>query len=707
MPRIVFFNHYLFFPVVSGGSLVVANHADYLIRRGMDVRIVVPLTEADEHLGYGFEHHYVGAGVRLIRLSEKSPSFRTKLYGHFRTWNLREHLAAFDMLGSCREVQEEIGQADIFVSNNAASAVLLDYANPQCVSIVETHNRWASLYSCFSRGSTDLREEADLETELLGRFDHIIAISPIERHLFLEHFSQDRVLYAPPHVARPLCEGEDSATPFDIGFLSSAWGPNVESIRDFYFEGYLPRLKRRQIGFVLAGKVSDAFGIHDHSVHKLGWVDRVQDFYSQCRIVICPIMYGAGCNIKLLEAMTLGKPIVATGRAISGMNVNRDRLLIEDNFQSFTDYILELVDSPQLLDRYSRRSIEQTDAGHTRDHYDEAMDRLYEAATKEVARRTKQGWHGRTQRNQPATDGEERNGLTAVVLLDPMVPQEDPTIYSELLRDPASAEEYRIHECLFRTDCSWTSSIDNSDSQGDGFGGLNLKMAGLPRSAKQTSSSALVYVNREVKKIAAVTVELIRGILRWIENASGHSGKMTFYIKRLKTACRERIEHRRSVRLKTTPFSFTAREIKTKNAIRRELLSTIDRLGLGPADLIVLPQINPLKLDALAEAIQERGVYRLPRLKLIFCTSIFRNKPSKREYLDRPNRDMELYREMFERLSDYESTGRLELIAFTESLKHQYEVITNYKFVVWPGEIVRPCSMLLSILVLSALVLGL
>ena len=403
--------------------------------------------------------------------------------------------------------------------------------------------------------------------------------------------------------------------------------------------------------------------------------------------------------------MTLGKPIVATGRSISGMNVNRDRLLIADNFQSFTDYIIELVDSPQLLDRYSRRSIGQTDAGHTRDLYDEAMDRLYEAATKEVARRTKQGWHGRTQRNQPATEGEERNGLTAVVLLDPMVPQEDPTIYSELLRDPASAEEYRIHECLFRTDCSWTSSIDNSDSQGYGFGGLNLKMAGLPRSAKQTSSSALVYVNREVKKIAAVTVELIRGILRWIENASGHSGKMTFYIKRLKTACRERIEHRSSVRLKTTPFAFTAREIKTKNAIRRELLSTIDRLGLGPADLIVFPQINPLKLDALAEAIQERGVYRLPRLKLIFCTSIFRNKPSKREYFDRPNRDMELYREMFERLSDYESTGRLELIAFTESLKHQYEVVTNYSFLVWPGKIAGPYLMLLIFLVKSALVL--
>ena len=132
----------------------MANHADYLIRRGMEVRILVPLTEADEHFRYGFEHHYRRAGVRFIRLAEKAPSFRTKLYGRFGMWSLRAHMAAFDMLGSCQEVQEEIEQADILVSNDVASAGLLNYTGPQCVSIVETHNRWASLYKFFSRRRT-------------------------------------------------------------------------------------------------------------------------------------------------------------------------------------------------------------------------------------------------------------------------------------------------------------------------------------------------------------------------------------------------------------------------------------------------------------------------------------------------------------------------------------------------------------------------
>jgi glycosyltransferase involved in cell wall biosynthesis len=708
VPRIVFFNPYLFFPVLTGGSLVVANHADYLIRRGTDVRIVVPLTEADEHLRHGFKHHYGCERVRFIRLSEKAPRFRTKLYDHFSRWSLREHLAAFGMLASCRELQEEIEQADILVSNNVASAALLNYTAPHCVSIVETHNRWAPLYTFFSSGSTNLREEADLEIELLARFDHIIAITPHEERSFSKHVSQDRVIYVPPYVTRSLCEPKASSKLFDIGFLSSAWEPNVESIRDFYFESYLPRLKPRQTAFVLAGKVSDAFGIQDQSVHKLGWVERVADFYAQCRIIICPIMYGAGCNIKMLEAMTLGKPIVATGKAISGMNVDRDRLLIADDFATFTDHIIRLLDLPELLERYAGRSIEQADAAHTRDHYDEAMDRLYEAAKKDVVRRAGKGWNGRTQGNQPDTEGRARNRPTAVVLVDSMIRSEDPAIYGELLRYVLPGEIYQIHEYSLRTDCSWTPPIDETAPQTGCVAGLNLeRVTGPPRLSQITSSSTHVFVNKAMKRIATVTTGLGREIFRWLEKSSGPSGTITSCIKRLKTACRDWLAYLGSLRLTTTTVAFTRQEIKTKKAIRSEFLSTIDRLGLGPADVIVLPQINPLKLAALAEAIQERGVYRIPRFKLIFYTPILRGKPYNREYFGRRNRDIELYRDAFERLSDYRSTSRLEFIACTEALKDQYEVITNYKFVVWPREIVRPCFMLLSILVPSALVLPL
>ena len=276
----------------------------------------------------------------------------------------------------------------------------------------------------------------------------------------------------------------------------------------------------------------------------------------------------------------------------------------------------------------------QTDAGHTRDHYDKAMDRLYEAATKEVVRRTRQGRHERMQPSQRDTEGTAGKGLTAVVLLDPFLPDEDPTIYSELVPDPVSGEDYQIRECSFRTDCSWTSAINETVTQADDSAGLKREgMTGLPCSSERTSYLIHVFINKALKWIAAVTVGLAREISRWVEKGSGPSGTMSFHIKKLKTAYRDWLEYRSSVRLKRTSFALTPWEIKTKKAIRLEFLSMIDRLGLGPADLIVLPQINPLKLGALADAIQERGVYRIPHLKLVFNTSILCGKPSNREVL--------------------------------------------------------------------------
>lgn len=685
MPLVVFFNHYLFFPAVTGGSHVVANHADYLVRKGVDVRIVVVITESEEHLRHGFEDRFGSVGVRFIRLSMQTPSFRAKLYRHFRSWSLREHLTAFDMLGTCPGVQEEIGQADIVVTNNVASAPLLQYAGSQTVSIVETHNRWATLSKLFSSERNHLSAEASLETELLRRFDHIIAISPEERRSFLEHICRNSVSYVPPYVASPLPGPRAFPQRFDIGFLSSAWAPNVESLRDFYFESYLKKLKPRRIGFVLAGRVAEAFGVHDYSVHKLGWMDRVEEFYDRCRIVICPIMYGAGCNIKLLEAMTFGKPVVATAKAVSGLNVDRNRLLIAEDFQSFADHIIALVDSHDLQERYSRRSIEQIGAGHTRDHYDAAMDTLYDAAFKEVKRRQRDALHESTQGDRLQSNLVSGQAFTALVIHDASATGKDASFYRTLLQEHASGEDYRIHVYAFRTDCGVLSGGRENMPQEASLGLNRANLTKHRKSGEGTSSDGHVLGNTLAGRIADAVTGRIRHTFRWVEKMFGNSTRIAALIQTLKMLYSEQRDLARSGRRSPASSAFTARELRISEAMGTEILSVIDGLKLGPADLVVLPRMHPVKLAALADAIQERGIYRIPRLRLIFTNSILRGKLSASEYFGELNRDVELYRQTFELLSDYRSTGRLDFIAATESLKHEYEVLSGYEFLVQPG----------------------
>lgn len=64
-----------------------------------------------------------------------------------------------------------------------------------------------------------------------------------------------------------------------------------------------------------AGKHSDEIKVRYDSVqgiHLKGFVDKLSDDYKQATIVVAPIFLGSGTRIKLLEAASFGKAIVAT-----------------------------------------------------------------------------------------------------------------------------------------------------------------------------------------------------------------------------------------------------------------------------------------------------------------------------------------------------------------------------------------------------------
>ncbi|HWR58756.1 MAG TPA: glycosyltransferase family 4 protein, partial [Thermodesulfovibrionales bacterium] len=141
---------------------------------------------------------------------------------------------------------------------------------------------------------------------------------------------------------------------------------------------YVPYLKRRGVRLAIAGSICSRMGINDHTLVKLGYVDDLDRLYASAKMVIAPIRYGAGCNIKLLEAMSYGKPIIATSKAFHFSPCNRtDGLLIEDDPAMFGERIIEVLSSREKLSELSTNSLKFINAYHSQDRYDKAMDDVF------------------------------------------------------------------------------------------------------------------------------------------------------------------------------------------------------------------------------------------------------------------------------------------------------------------------------------------
>ena len=78
-----------------------------------------------------------------------------------------------------------------------------------------------------------------------------------------------------------------------------------------------------------------------------GYVDDIVAEVGRAAVAVAPLRIGGGTRLKVLEAMALGRPVVATRIGAEGIEVKHDRdLLIADAPRDFADAVLRLLAQP-------------------------------------------------------------------------------------------------------------------------------------------------------------------------------------------------------------------------------------------------------------------------------------------------------------------------------------------------------------------------
>jgi glycosyltransferase involved in cell wall biosynthesis len=93
------------------------------------------------------------------------------------------------------------------------------------------------------------------------------------------------------------------------------------------------------------------------NVSLTGLVDDVRPLVASSAVSIAPIRLGAGTRLKIVEAMALGTPVVATPEAAEGLAVRHgEHLLIARTPQAFAEAVTRLLVEPRLRDALAERA---------------------------------------------------------------------------------------------------------------------------------------------------------------------------------------------------------------------------------------------------------------------------------------------------------------------------------------------------------------
>jgi len=134
-----------------------------------------------------------------------------------------------------------------------------------------------------------------------------------------------------------------------VGFIGSLdFRPNQEAVR-WIVDELWPRITERapEARLSIAGTGPPDWlrrQAHGQNVDFLGEVSEAQAFMQRMSVMIAPLFAGGGMRIKVLEAMALARPVVATTLGAGGIDVENGRdILIADDVTTFADSVVRLL----------------------------------------------------------------------------------------------------------------------------------------------------------------------------------------------------------------------------------------------------------------------------------------------------------------------------------------------------------------------------
>jgi len=149
---------------------------------------------------------------------------------------------------------------------------------------------------------------------------------------------------------RPFDDRATKANSREVLFCGTlSYRPNQRGL-DWFHGSVWPKITARYPGarFLVIGRGSSSDDFKalrtDATVNFIGEVDDVVPFYRRAWAVVVPLLDGSGTRLKILEAMSLGNPVVSTPVGAAGLTLAPEKhILLRADAESFAEAVCNLL----------------------------------------------------------------------------------------------------------------------------------------------------------------------------------------------------------------------------------------------------------------------------------------------------------------------------------------------------------------------------
>jgi glycosyltransferase involved in cell wall biosynthesis len=244
------------------------------------------------------------------------------------------------------------------------------HLHPKPVLVLEEHNIESNLLAAEAACSSSVPASCSpgeinsyrvFERKLWSSVDHILAVSPKEAE-YIHSEVGTPVHWIPIAVPleEPVTRRPDPATLLFVGHLGFA--PNVQAVVGLA-SGVMPLVWRKipEARLLLVGRTPapEVLALQGSRLEVHHDVATVTQFLARATVAVQPLRFGTGLQLKTIEALSAGVPLVVSQRAASPWGIkDGQHALIADTPTEVADAVITLLRDPAKARRLARRGMD-------------------------------------------------------------------------------------------------------------------------------------------------------------------------------------------------------------------------------------------------------------------------------------------------------------------------------------------------------------